>query len=107
MLSRAKSPYRPPDFLLEFFIRMKKIPRYLFFAILVLPYFIHASQDLPSSDYGINHDEAATHLNAKDLVMFGRDSLENNRLKFVTYPLHTSLCSMRVKLAFDRPVNVA
>lgn len=60
----------------------------VFLIAIAVPYFLHPSQDLPSP---VNHDEAAFHLNAKDILLFGAPSLKNDRLTCILFPLQSLL----------------
>lgn len=57
-----------------------------FFLLLIsLPYLLYPSQDLPEP---VCHDEASYHLNAKDVIMFGPASVQNDRLLSIIFPLN-------------------
>ncbi|MBU1147867.1 MAG: hypothetical protein KKD11_05880 [Candidatus Omnitrophica bacterium] len=60
----------------------------VFLMAMAIPYCLHPSQDLPSP---VNHDEAAFHLNAKDIVLFGTSSLKDDRLTGILFPLQSLL----------------
>lgn len=71
-------------------MRFKKIISFLLPVVIFIPYFINISQDA-SIEYKLEelHDEAAFHLNAKDIVTFGLPSIKNERLTGIVMPVHT------------------
>lgn len=58
---------------------------FIVYVFLAIPYLLHPSQDLFDP---VNHDEAAIHLNAKDILLFGPSAIKDDRLTYINFPLN-------------------
>ena len=59
----------------------------LFLASISIPYLLHPKQDLMDYGAGICWDEAAYHINAKDIVKFGLPSIKEDKPLIAVFPV--------------------
>lgn len=69
-------------------VNLNKIFLLLFIICISMPYFSHISQDLYPP---VCWDEATLTLNAKDIILFGPDSIKNDRSSYILFPFKTLL----------------